>query len=90
MGYPNNRRFLDNPPTAFLGVLMQFPLVYEGRLKSASSSSRSHKHDIRLRFATQLRRLWSQEPLASSAARDAGRDRHYGLIIDGGRAFRLR
>ena len=42
---------------------MEFPLVYRGRLRSANSSPREHKHELRRFFAAQLARLWLQPPL---------------------------
>ncbi len=41
---------------------MQFRLTYEGRLKSGTSASPEHKHEIRRFFHPQLRRLWDTHP----------------------------
>jgi len=43
---------------------MEFSLYYRGELKSNQSSNvKEHKHQLRQRFHSQLKELWTQNPL---------------------------
>ena len=75
MGYPNNRRFLDNPPTAFLGVLMAgLPLIDTSFDFHVDSAGRDpDKYSPTLRRYHRL--LWSKPlPSGEMFAREDGGD----------------
>lgn len=72
MALPNSDKevVIDNDPYADFGVYaMKFRLTYAGPLLSSGNDSNNqkadHKHDLRLAFHPQLKRLWEITPFLS-------------------------
>jgi hypothetical protein len=83
MGYPNNRRFLDNPPTAFLGVLMDgLPLIdtsFDFRIDSAGRDPDKYSPTLR----RYHRLLWSKPLPWRGCAGVAGEHAEVPLLLAG-------